>query len=60
MQGGKYSRALEVLENYSNFSKQITESIKLLNDKDFSFEEIYTALHKFLDILLYEYEIEVL
>lgn len=49
--------AMEVMDDDSLYEK-IAEAIEKADDSGFSYDTIYTALHKIIDMCLHDYEIE--
>lgn len=48
---------IDVLNENSSLSANISDAIKMLGSGGFSYDQIYTALHKVVDLCLYDFEI---
>lgn len=52
-----YEKARDIVQDKSNLTSELKKTIDLLVDINVSWESIYMALHKAVDLSLYEYEV---
>lgn len=53
-----YRDGIDFMQEDSKLSCAVNEAIKNADKNGFSYSEIYTGLHKVIELCMYEYEIE--
>lgn len=53
-----YRDSIDFMQGDSKLSCAVNEAIKNADKNGFSYSEIYTGLHKVIELCMYEYEIE--
>lgn len=53
-----YHDGIDFMQGDSKLSCAVNEAIKNADKNGFSYSEIYTGLHKVIELCMYEYEIE--
>lgn len=53
-----YRDGIDFMQGDSKLSCAVNEAIKNADKNGFSYSEIYTGLHKVIELCMYEYEIE--
>ena len=53
-----YHNGIDFMQSNSKLSCAVNDAIKDADKNGFSYAEIYTGLHKVIELCMYEYEVE--